>query len=97
MAFRLSPFILQGFQCDAASKLMPGQLSSSVQEVRRQKANLSEEQVRRSLGPGSDQTQVQGRKRVGAAYGRAEAKSLSLACQRQEKGEGSGPVPAQTG
>ncbi|ETE63142.1 Mesothelin-like protein, partial [Ophiophagus hannah] len=41
----VSPFILQGFQCDVASKLMPGQLSSLVQEVRRQKANLSEEQL----------------------------------------------------
>ncbi|XP_026559764.1 mesothelin isoform X1 [Pseudonaja textilis] len=41
----LSPFILQGFQCDVASKLIPGQLSSLVQEVRRQKANLSEEQL----------------------------------------------------
>ncbi|KAM3826842.1 uncharacterized protein M6D78_015007 [Vipera latastei] len=41
----LSPFILQGFQCNAASKLMPGQLSSLAQEVRRKKANLSEEQL----------------------------------------------------
>ncbi|KAL7978979.1 hypothetical protein Chor_015003 [Crotalus horridus] len=41
----LSPFILQGFQCDAASKLMPGQLSSLAQEVRSKKANLSEEQL----------------------------------------------------
>uniref|UniRef100_A0A8C6YFD4 Mesothelin-like protein n=1 Tax=Naja naja TaxID=35670 RepID=A0A8C6YFD4_NAJNA len=41
----LSPFILQGFQCDVASKLMPGQLSSLVQEVRHQKAILSEEQL----------------------------------------------------
>ncbi|XP_058012997.1 uncharacterized protein LOC131185003 isoform X2 [Ahaetulla prasina] len=41
----LSPFILQGFQCNTASKLMPGQLSSLVQEVRRQKVNLSEEQL----------------------------------------------------
>lgn len=63
MAFRLSPFILQGFQCDAASKLMPGQLSSLAQEVRSKKANLSEKQVRRSLGPGSGQIQIQVRKR----------------------------------
>ncbi|XP_013910647.1 PREDICTED: uncharacterized protein LOC106540135 isoform X2 [Thamnophis sirtalis] len=41
----LSPFILQGFQCDVASKLMPEQLSSLVQEVRCKKANLSEEQL----------------------------------------------------
>ncbi|XP_070616331.1 uncharacterized protein [Erythrolamprus reginae] len=41
----LSPFLLQGFQCNAASKLMPGQLSLLVQEVRHKKANLSEEQL----------------------------------------------------
>ncbi|KAM6423845.1 uncharacterized protein PHA67_004688 [Liasis olivaceus] len=41
----LSPFILQGFQCDAASKLMPGQLFSLAREVKIKKANLSEEQL----------------------------------------------------
>nr|XP_028562399.1 uncharacterized protein LOC114584579 [Podarcis muralis] len=41
----LSAFILQGFQCNVATKLTPAQLSSLVQEVKIKNANLSEEQL----------------------------------------------------
>ncbi|XP_053132467.1 uncharacterized protein LOC128336594 [Hemicordylus capensis] len=47
----LSPFVLQGLQCNAASKLTPRQLSSLTREVKVKNANLSADQVRGLLGP----------------------------------------------